>query len=137
MGADSLRASGQATDRSMDSKTGHCSITGTAHRTVIGEIGGSTMQRYLILNGDRTTANGTVQATATTIELNGKNVAHEGDSVSCPACNTTGKIQCDGPRQMMTAPDGRHAALSDDLCICGCHPPPKLITSQSMMSTEA
>jgi hypothetical protein len=38
---------------------------------------------------------------------------------------------------MMTAPDGRHAALSDDLCICGCHPPPKLIASQNMMSTEA
>ncbi|MFL9863778.1 PAAR domain-containing protein [Paraburkholderia fungorum] len=95
------------------------------------------MRRYLILNGDKTTANGTVEATATTIQLSGQDVAHEGDSVSCPACNTTGKIQCDGPRQVMTAPDGRHAALSDDLCICGCHPPPKLIASQNMMSTEA
>jgi uncharacterized Zn-binding protein involved in type VI secretion len=95
------------------------------------------MKRYLILNGDKTTANGTVQATPTTIQLHEQDVAHEGDSVSCPACNTTGKIQCDGPRQMMTAPDGRHAALSDDLCICDCHPPPKLIASQNMMSTEA
>jgi len=70
------------------------------------------MKRYLILNGDKTTANGTVEATPTTIQLSGRDVAHEGDSVSCPACNTTGKIQCDSPRQMMTAPDGRHAALS-------------------------
>jgi len=91
------------------------------------------MQRYLILNGDKTTANGTVQATSTTVQ---QDVAHEGDSVACPSCNTTGRIQCDGPRQMMTAPDGRHAALSEDLCICGCHPPPKLIASQNMMSTE-
>jgi uncharacterized Zn-binding protein involved in type VI secretion len=95
------------------------------------------MKRYLILNGDKTTANGTVQAVATTIQLSGQDVTHEGDSVSCPACNTTGKIKCDGTRQIMTAPDGRHAALSEDLCICGCHPPPKLIASQNMMSTEA
>jgi uncharacterized Zn-binding protein involved in type VI secretion len=94
------------------------------------------MQRYLILNGDKTTANGTVQATSTTVQLNGQDVAHEGDSVACPSCNTTGRIQCDGQRQMMTAPDGRHAALSEDLCICGCDPPPKLIASQNMMSTE-
>jgi uncharacterized Zn-binding protein involved in type VI secretion len=95
------------------------------------------MQRYLILDSDKTTANGTVQAAPTTIQLSGRDVAHEGDSVSCPACNTTGKIQCEGPRQMMTAPDRRRAALSEDLCICRCRPPPKLIASQNMMSTDA
>lgn len=94
------------------------------------------MKRYLILNGDKTTANGTVQATSSTVQMNGQDVAHEGDSVACPSCNTMGKIQCDGPRQMMTAPDGRHSALSEDLRICGCHPPPQLIASQNMMSTE-
>nr|WP_211609577.1 PAAR domain-containing protein [Paraburkholderia haematera] len=95
------------------------------------------MKRYLIVSGDKTTASGTVEAMPTTIQLGGRDVAHEGDSVTCPACNTTGKIQCDGPRQMMTAPDGRHAALSNDLCICGCHPPPRLVASQNMTSTEA
>lgn len=75
------------------------------------------MKRYLILNGDETTANGTVQATSSTVQMNGQDVAHEGDGVACPSCNTTGKIQCDGPRQMMTAPDRRHAAISEDLCI--------------------
>lgn len=94
------------------------------------------MKRYLILNGDKTTANGTVKATQTSIQLSGKDVAHENDEVACPACNTTGKIQCDGPRQVMTAPDGRHAALNDDLCICGCHPPPRLVASQDSTSVE-
>ncbi|MGQ7939527.1 PAAR domain-containing protein [Paraburkholderia sp. D1E] len=77
------------------------------------------MKRYLILNGDKTTANGTVQTTSTTVQLNGQDVAHEGDSAACPSCNTTERVQCDGPRQMMTAPDGRHAALREDLCIYG------------------
>jgi uncharacterized Zn-binding protein involved in type VI secretion len=49
------------------------------------------MKRYLILNGDETAANGTVHATPATIQLNEQDVAHEGDSVACPACNTTGK----------------------------------------------
>jgi uncharacterized Zn-binding protein involved in type VI secretion len=92
------------------------------------------MKRYLILNGDKTTVSGIVQAASTTIQLEGRDVAHEGDPVQCPACKTTGTIQCDGPREVMTAPDGRHAALSDDLCICGCEPPPKLIASQQNFS---
>ncbi|MBU7438585.1 PAAR domain-containing protein [Paraburkholderia fungorum] len=94
------------------------------------------MKRFLILNGDSTTSNGVIHATATTIQLNGEDVAHEGDEVACPACNTTGKIQCDGARQIMTAPDGRRAALSDDLCICACQSPPRLVSSQQGMSVE-
>ncbi len=92
------------------------------------------MKRYLILTGDKTTANGTVQAASTTIQLAGRDVAHEGDDVACPACHSTGKIKCDGPREVMTAPDGRHAALSDDLCLCKCNPPPKLVASQQTFS---
>ena len=49
------------------------------------------MKRYLILNGDTTTANGTVQAVSTTIQVAGRDVAHEGDNVMCPACKTVGK----------------------------------------------
>jgi uncharacterized Zn-binding protein involved in type VI secretion len=99
-------------------------------------VAGGIMKRYLILNGDKTTANGTVQATPTSIKLSGQDVAHEGDDVACPACNSTGKIKCDGPRQLMTAPDGRHAVLSDDLCMCKCDPPPKLVASQNSMSVQ-
>ncbi|MGU7779680.1 PAAR domain-containing protein [Burkholderia sp. PU8-34] len=94
------------------------------------------MQRYLILSGDKTTANGTVIATPTTIQFEGRDIAHEGDEVQCPACNTIGKIKCAGARQVMTAPDGRHAALHDDLCICRCDPPPTLVASQRAMSIE-
>ncbi|MFM0732858.1 PAAR domain-containing protein [Paraburkholderia sediminicola] len=94
------------------------------------------MKRFLILNGDKTTSNGTVVARSTTLGLQERQIAHEGDDVSCPACHSTGKIQCDGPRLPMTGPDGRRAALSDDLCICQCTPPPKLVASQSSTSIE-
>ena len=46
------------------------------------------MKRYLILSGDKTTASGTVEARPTTVQLNGVHVAHEGDDVACPACNS-------------------------------------------------
>ncbi|MDR7006782.1 PAAR domain-containing protein [Paraburkholderia strydomiana] len=94
------------------------------------------MKRFLILNGDKTTSNGTVVARSTTLELQGRQIAHEGDDVSCPACHSTGRIQCDGPRLAMTGPDGRRAALNDDLCICHCNPPPKLVASQGSTSIE-
>ena len=94
------------------------------------------MKRYVILHGDKTTANGTVVARSTTIQFEECDVAHEGDDVQCPACNTTGKIKCEGPRQVMTAPDGRRAALSDDLCICKCDLPPRLVATQQSMSVD-
>ena len=94
------------------------------------------MKRYLILDDDRTTASGTVHAKATTLKFDSKHVAHEGDDVTCPACDSTGKIKCDGPRLPLTGLDGRPAALSDDLCICKCDPPPKLIASQQTMSVD-
>ncbi|HDR9037100.1 TPA: PAAR domain-containing protein [Burkholderia vietnamiensis] len=95
------------------------------------------MTRYMILDGDHTTVAGTVRATATPFELGGRHIAHEGDDVICLACKTVGKIQCVGPRQPMTGPDGRPVALSDDLCICKCAPPPKLVPSQQVMSVDA
>lgn len=94
------------------------------------------MKRYAILNGDSTTANGTVLASSITPELNGQSIAYENDDVSCPACSSTGKIQCDGPGLPVTGPDRRRVALSDDLCICKCDPPPKLVASQQAMSVD-
>jgi uncharacterized Zn-binding protein involved in type VI secretion len=94
------------------------------------------VKRYLILDGDQTTVAGTVHAKATPRGLNGRHIAHEADDVSCPACGSTGKISCDGPRLSMNGPDGRRTALSDDLCICKCDPPPKLLASQQSMSVE-
>ncbi|MEQ5843090.1 hypothetical protein BWP39_20835 [Paraburkholderia acidicola] len=94
------------------------------------------MTRYIIQTGDKTTASGIVLAHSTTLGLNERNIAHENDDVACPACQSTGKILCDGPRVPMTGPDGRRVALSDDLCICKCVPPPKLIASQQAMSVD-
>ncbi|WP_420849429.1 PAAR domain-containing protein [Paraburkholderia bryophila] len=67
------------------------------------------MKRFLILDGDHTTASGTVQAQPTTLSFTGRPVAHEGDDVACPACNSTGKIKCDGPRLTMPGPGGRRS----------------------------
>jgi uncharacterized Zn-binding protein involved in type VI secretion len=70
-----------------------------------------------------------VKASATWYKVDGVPVACEGDPIDCPACGTEGVIQCVRPR----IPDhlnGKQLALSDDLCICGCSPPPKLIADQ-------
>ncbi|NIF54222.1 PAAR domain-containing protein [Burkholderia sp. Ax-1724] len=94
------------------------------------------MKRYLILDGDYTTASGTVHASPTSLSFGSRRVAHEGDDIACPACNSTGRIKCDGPRLTMPGPAGRCTALSDDLCICKCDPPPKLVASQQAMSVD-
>jgi len=56
--------------------------------------------------------------------------AYELDGVWCPICDLMGRIVCDGPRVSATGPDDRESALSDDLCVCKCEPPPRLLPSQ-------
>ncbi|RQQ30903.1 PAAR domain-containing protein [Burkholderia stagnalis] len=92
------------------------------------------MTRYVIFDGDHTTVAGLVQAKATSFALSGRQIAHEDDIVFCPMCRTIGRIQCDGPRLPVTGPDGRRVALSDDLCICKCSTPPRLVASQKVTS---
>jgi uncharacterized Zn-binding protein involved in type VI secretion len=73
-------------------------------------------------------------------KLNGVPLAREGDPVDCPTCGGQGVIKCVMPR-IHDRFNGREFALSDDLCICGCHPPPKLIADQEIkfqrVSTDA
>lgn len=88
------------------------------------------MRRYDIVKGDKTTVAGVVQAGDSTDQLGGSEQAYEHDPVFCPVCKTIGMIQCTGPRISSTGPDGREAALSDDLCICLCSPHPTLVASQ-------
>lgn len=88
------------------------------------------MRRYDILKGDRTTANGTVDGGDTHDKVGDREQAYENDPVWCPSCNTTGRIVCTGPRLSMKGPDGREAALSDDMCACQCNPSPRLLPSQ-------
>ncbi|MFM0364524.1 PAAR domain-containing protein [Paraburkholderia sediminicola] len=92
------------------------------------------MKRYLILDVDQTRVAGTVHAKATPRGLNGRHIAHEAES--CHACGSTGKISCDCLRLPMNGPGGRRTAPSDDLRICKCDPPQKLVASQQPISVE-
>ncbi|WP_412022784.1 PAAR domain-containing protein [Burkholderia cepacia] len=88
------------------------------------------MKRYDVVKGDTTTAGGLIQDGDCNDLIGTREQAYEGDPVWCPACKTIGKIVCDGPRIPTTGPDGRQAALSDDICACQCSPSPRLIASQ-------
>lgn len=88
-------------------------------------------RRYHIRAGAKTTAGGTVIASTTWFRIDGVPVACEGDPVDCPACGTQGIIGCVMPRNPERL-DGKEVALSDDLCICNCSPPPRLIADQAI-----
>ena len=94
------------------------------------------MRRYDIVKGDTTTAAGTVQSGDGNDLIGQREQAYENDPVWCPACKSMGKVVCDGPRISPTGPDGRQAALSDDLCVCQCPTPPRLVASQSASYIE-
>lgn len=88
------------------------------------------MTRYMICVGDTTTSGGVVITGCATERYMGRQRAFEQDQVQCPACNSTGQIVCAGDRVPVTGPHGREQALSDDLCICRCSPPPRLVSAQ-------
>lgn len=88
-------------------------------------------RRYYIRAGARTTAGGTVRASSQFRILGGAPLAREGDAVDCPACNTQGRIACVMPR-LPSSFEGRAYALSDDVCVCECSPPPKLVADQDL-----
>lgn len=89
--------------------------------------------RYHITLGAKTTAGGTVISASSARSINGVKVAVEDDKVTCPACKSVGVIKPYGPRLKETC-DGKQVALQDDLCVCKCAPPPRLIASQTLMS---
>ncbi len=91
------------------------------------------MRRYTITLGAPTTTGGQVTSASSDCCINGMPVALEGDSVSCPACNSSGRIVCVGPRIPETW-QGRHVALENDYCSCRCSPSPRLLTSQTARS---
>jgi uncharacterized Zn-binding protein involved in type VI secretion len=88
------------------------------------------VNRYDILNGDKTTAGGTVEAGDGNDMLGDRAQAYENDPVWCPACQSIGRVVSVGNRLPTLGPDGRQAALSEDLCVCKCSPSPRLIPSQ-------
>ncbi|MEW6371596.1 MAG: PAAR domain-containing protein [Pseudomonadota bacterium] len=86
-------------------------------------------RRFYIRAGATTTAGGTVKASSEFSILDGVPLAREGDLVECPACGEQGRIECVMPR-LSDVFEGKEYALSDDLCVCACRPPPRLITDQ-------
>ncbi|QYF94190.1 PAAR domain-containing protein [Massilia sp. PAMC28688] len=91
------------------------------------------MRRYFVTLGAPTSAGGRVISASSASHIEGAAIALEGDLVACPVCNTTGKIGCVGPRIPETW-NGRNVALENDLCICRCDSPPRLLTSQVLRS---
>ncbi|MGJ9416900.1 PAAR domain-containing protein [Massilia sp. CMS3.1] len=90
------------------------------------------IDRYFITLGAPTTAGGKVTSGSRFRTINGVPVALAGDTCWCPACFAEGVIVPDGPRLDETV-DGRLLALHDDLCVCTCSPPPRLVAAQNVM----
>lgn len=90
------------------------------------------MMRYTITLGASTSAGGKVISASSPGSVDDANIALEDDKVTCPACRTIGRILCIGPR-IPELWGSRQVALSDDLCLCGCSTPPKLIANQSVL----
>lgn len=88
------------------------------------------LKRYLITLGATTTAGGKVTSGCAFMSIDDALVALEGDTVWCPACESEGVIALDGPR-LSSAFEGREEALGDDLCMCKCSAPPRLVAAQS------
>jgi len=86
-------------------------------------------KRCYITLGAGTDAGGRVVTASSCVSLDGVRRALEGDLVDCPNCHGQGKIACDGPR-LKASEDGRRPALEDDLCLCHCSPPPRLVANQ-------
>lgn len=90
------------------------------------------LDRYFITLGAPTTAGGKVTSATSFDTIDDVPIALEGDTCWCPACHSEGVIRPDGPRLSDTF-EGRELALANDLCICQCSPPPRLVAAQTLM----
>lgn len=89
------------------------------------------MKRYTITLGATTTSGGKVTSASSSGCINGALIALEGDAIFCPVCKSTGQIVCVEPR-IPEQWNGKKVALEDDHCACGCSPPPRLVSNQSL-----
>ncbi|WP_423370235.1 PAAR domain-containing protein [Burkholderia sp. LMG 32019] len=88
------------------------------------------MRRHFIRIDDKTTAGGTVIQGENSFKHHGKAVAYDGAEIYCNACKSVGRIANVQPYRTMLLM-GKQIALENDICICKCAPPPRLIASQS------
>ncbi|MES2743176.1 MAG: PAAR domain-containing protein [Pseudomonadota bacterium] len=89
------------------------------------------MRRHFILVGDETTAGGKVIEGLASHTYHGRLTAFEGAQISCAGCKSTGVVRCVAPMRPFILSNGKQAALENDLCICKCPTPPKLVASQT------
>lgn len=89
------------------------------------------MKRHFIVLGDTTTAGGTVKQGEDKSPLQGKPLSYHGAEVYCSACKSVGHISGVAPFRPMKL-FGKQIALENDLCMCQCNPPPKLVASQQV-----
>ncbi|MES2299376.1 MAG: PAAR domain-containing protein [Pseudomonadota bacterium] len=89
------------------------------------------MKRHTITLGASTTAGGKVISASSHGSINGVAIALEGDTIFCKGCKGPGRIVCVGPRISETW-SGKQIALENDLCACGCSPPPRLVPNQTV-----
>ncbi|SEA32710.1 PAAR domain-containing protein [Paraburkholderia sartisoli] len=90
------------------------------------------MRRYNLRENDKSTSGGIVIEGIPDDTLDGVPLTFLGAKVVCPACKRTGVIVGQGPRY----PDismGKQMALDNDICVCGCEPPPRMRASQKRM----
>ncbi|MGJ7582318.1 PAAR domain-containing protein [Variovorax sp. RHLX14] len=93
-------------------------------------------KRFYIHVGDTTTSAGKVLTGLSTSTWHGMPNAFDGDAVECPKCGSVGQIRTVGSRISSVGSHGRQRALSGDLCLCKCSPPPRLVASQETAWTE-
>lgn len=93
-------------------------------------------KRFYIHVGDTTTSAGKVLTGLSTSTWHGMSNAFDGDAVECPKCRSIGQIRVVGSRISSVGAHGRQRALSGDLCLCRCSPPPRLLASQDSAWTE-
>ena len=91
------------------------------------------MRRYLITQGARTTAGGTVLDGATNNTIKGVPVALVGARIYCPACGTTGHGVNVPPFHKQTLV-GVQVLLEGDKCVCACATSPTILKSQDLVS---
>ncbi|WP_109126360.1 PAAR domain-containing protein [Dyella sp. C11] len=89
------------------------------------------MKRYLITQGAKTTAGGTVLEGESASTVSGVPIAYEGAHVYCPSCNSNGVGANVQPFHTSTL-NGKQVLLEGDLCVCKCSPSPKLLAAQSL-----
>jgi hypothetical protein len=96
------------------------------------------MIRYFLAKGDRAGSAMIIEGLPTVTCSNPPRrveIATLDMKTYCTACEREGFIAPNGPRWPGTGPNGKQWALSGDINVCGCNPPPVFYAERSMKMT--